>query len=138
MKNFTKIIFALAALFATACTTDITDNLSVNFSEQTTLTLSLEESRTQLGSAVAGLYPVTWSENDCISVNGVVSSAIVIAENKSTATFTFGGTLTYPYAVAYPAAAEGKVLFAAEQSHTDGSFATGAAAMYGYANDAGA
>jgi hypothetical protein len=138
MKNFTKIIFALAALFATACTTDITDNLSVNLGEQTTLTLSLEESRTQLGSAVAGLYPVTWSENDCISVNGVASSAIVIAENKSTATFTFGGALTYPYAVAYPAAAEGKVLFAAEQSHTDGSFATGAAAMYGYANDAGA
>ena len=135
MKKFTRIFFAVAALFAFACTTDTTEDLGVQLGSgagQTTLTLSLEESRTQLGTAVAGLYPVTWSEDDAISVNGVTSSKIEISENKSVATFTFNEVLAYPYTIAYPAAAEGKVLFADQQTHTEGTFAEGAAAMYGY------
>ena len=135
MKNLSKLFLAVAALFAFACTTDTTEDLGVqlgNGAGQTTLTLSLEESRTQLGTAVAGLYPVTWSEGDVISVNGVESSAISISENKSVATFTFNEVLAYPYTIAYPAAAEGKVLFADQQAHTEGTFAEGAAAMYGY------
>ena len=132
MKRFSRIFFAVAALFAFACTTDTTEDLGVELKGQTTLTLSLEESRTQLGTAVAGLYPVTWSEGDVISVNGVESSAISISENKSVATFTFNEVLAYPYTIAYPAAAEGKVVFADQQTHTEGTFAEGAAAMYGY------
>ena len=132
MKKFSRIFFAVAALFAFACTTDTTEDLGVELKGQTTLTLSLEESRTQLGTAVAGLYPVTWSEDDAISVNGVKSSAISISENQSVATFTFNEVLAYPYTIAYPAAAEGKVLFADQQAHTEGTFAEGAAAMYGY------
>ena len=103
MKKFTKLLFAVAALFAFACTTDATNDLAVDLGKvegQTTLTLSLEESRTQLGSAVAGLYPVTWSEGDKISVNGVESSSITISENAAVATFTFNETLSYPYAIA--------------------------------------
>ena len=137
MKKFTRIFFAVAALAVgfVGCTTDTTEDLGVqlgNGAGQTTLTLSLEESRTQLGTAVAGLYPVTWSEDDAISVNGVTSSKIEISENKSVATFTFNEVLAYPYTIAYPAAAEGKVLFADQQAHTEGTFAEGAAAMYGY------
>ena len=135
MKKFTRIFFAVAALFAFACTTDTTEDLGVqlgNGAGQTTLTLSLEESRTQLGEKANDLYPVTWSEGDAISVNGVTSSKIEISENKSVATFTFNEVLAYPYTIAYPAAAEGKVLFADQQAHTEGTFAEGAAAMYGY------
>ncbi|MBQ3026131.1 MAG: hypothetical protein IJD27_01225, partial [Alistipes sp.] len=137
MKKFTRIFFAVAALAVgfVGCTTDTTEDLGVQLGSgagQTTLTLSLEESRTQLGTAVAGLYPVTWSEDDAISVNGVKSSAISISENQSVATFTFNEVLAYPYTIAYPAAAEGKVLFADQQAHTEGTFAEGAAAMYGY------
>ena len=122
-----------------ACTTDVTDDLGVqvNGAGQTTLTLSLEESRTQLGEAVNGLYPVAWSADDAISVNGVKSGSIVISENASVATFAFDGVLNYPYAVAYPATIEGQVLFADQQSHTEGTFANGAAAMYGYAEAEG-
>ena len=122
-----------------ACTTDVTDDLGiqVNGAGQTTLTLSLEESRTQLGEAVNGLYPVAWSADDAISVNGVKSGSIVISENASVATFAFDGVLNYPYAVAYPATVEGQVLFADQQSHTEGTFANGAAAMYGYAEAEG-
>ena len=132
MKNFTKFLVVVIALVAYGCTTDTTEDLAVRADGQTTLTLSLEESRTQLGEEVAGLYPVTWSEGDVISVNGVPSSAIAIESSKKAATFTFNSTLSYPYAVAYPAANEGKVIFAAEQTHTESTFANGAAAMYGY------
>ena len=140
MKNLTKLFVAVALLFAGfACTTDATDDLGVqvNGAGQTTLTLSLEESRTQLGEAVNGLYPVAWCANDAISVNGVKSTSIAIDSNASVATFSFDGVLNYPYAVAYPAANEGKVIFADQQSYTEGTFTDGAAVMYGYAEAAG-
>ena len=139
MKNLTKIFFAVAALVAVSCTTDVTEDLGVevNGAAKTTLTLSLEASRTVLGEAVNGLYPVAWSANDAISANGVKSSSIAIANDASVATFSFNGVLNYPYAVAYPAAGEGKVLFADQQSYTEGTFANGAAVMYGYAEAEG-
>ena len=137
MKKFTRIFFAVAALAVgfVGCTTDTTEDLGVQLGDgagQTTLTLSLEESRTQLGEKANDLYPVTWSEDDAISVNGVKSSAISISENQSVATFTFNEVLEYPYTIAYPATTAGKVLFADQQAHTEGTFAKGAAAMYGY------
>ena len=139
MKKFTKIFFAVAALaVGFGCTTDTTEDLAVKPTGQTTLTLSLEESRTQLGEAVAGIYPVTWSYGDEISVNGVKSSSIEILENGTYAKFTFDGVLSYPYAIAYPAAESGKVVFADVQPQIAGTFTNGAAAMYGYAESAGA
>ena len=139
MKKFTKIFFAVAALaVGFSCTTDTTEDLVAKPTGQTTLTLSLEESRTQLGEAVAGIYPVTWSYGDEISVNGVKSSSIEILENGTCAKFTFGDVLSYPYSIAYPAAESGKVVFADVQPQTAGTFTNGAAAMYGYAESAGA
>ena len=139
MKKLSKIFFAVAALaVGFSCTTDTTEDLGVELKGQTTLTLSLEESRTQLGEAVAGIYPVTWSYGDEISVNGVKSSSIEILENGTSAKFTFGDVLSYPYAIAYPAAQSGKVVFADVQPQIAGTFTNGAAAMYGYAESAGA
>ena len=68
-----------------------------------------------------------------ISVNGVPSQSISIADGGKVATFTFDGVVSYPYCISYPAATEGKVVFAGQQSHTESTFAQGAAAMYGYA-----
>ena len=137
MKNLTKILFVIASMVAVSCATDVTDDLGIqtNNADHTTITFSLEESRTQLGEATNGIYPVAWSADDAISVNGVKSTSIAIGSNSSVAAFTFNGTLNYPYAIAYPAAAEGKVIFAEEQSHTTGTFANGAATMYGYAEN---
>ena len=141
MKNLTKIFMAVAALVAVSCTTDVTNDLGVQVeggaAGQTTLTLSLEESRTVLGAEVNGLYPVAWCAEDAISVNGVTSNSITIDSNASVATFAFDGVLNYPYSVAYPAANEGKVVFADQQSYTEGTFTNGAAVMYGYAETAG-
>ena len=139
MKNLTKIFVAVAALFAFSCVTDATEDLGVKVGGQTTLTVSLEEAtKTQLGEKLDGVYPLYWSANDCISVNGVSSNLLSAEEaDKATAAFVFEGTLEYPYSVVYPAATASEVIFEAVQNYTEGTFAPGAAPMYGYAAAAG-
>ena len=139
MKNLMKIFFAVAAgVFALACTTDATDDLGVQVGNGVNgatveLSLSLEESRTQLGEKVDGLYSIYWSAGDKISVNGVESGeAIINQSNPASAVFAVAEADTY--AVAYPAAPAGKVLFAEKQSHVaeGNTFASGVSTMYGY------
>ena len=137
MKNLTKLLVAVAALFAgSSCVTDVTEDLGVKVGGQTTLTISLEESRTQLGEKADGVYPLYWSAGDQISVNGVTSAAL--AEGGSAyATFVLEGTLNHPYSVVYPASTANEVTFPAIQSYVAGTFAAGAAPMYGYAESEG-
>ena len=139
MKNLFKIFLAVAALFAYACATDTTEDLGVNLGGETTITLSLEESRTQLGTEADGVYPLFWSEGDAISINGVASNGLTAQQaGSSVATFTVQGTLATPYCIAYPAAAEGQVLFAANQTHVGNTtFGNGVSTMYAYGNEAG-
>ena len=148
MKNLAKIFASVVALFALSCTTDTTEDLGVQLGTgegQTTLTISLEESRTQLGEKVGDLYPVVWSKGDAIAVNGVVSTPLTAEQaGAASASFVFGSELTHPYSVVYPAPAEGvtaaeglyPVTFLANQEYVAGSFCAGAAPMYGYAVDA--
>ena len=137
MKNLAKPFFVVAALFVGfACATDATEDLGVNVGGITEITISLEESRTQLGEKAGESYPLYWSNGDKISVNGVESNAITVGENATVASFTVPGTLATPYCIAYPAAAKGQVLFAAEQTHAgDTTFASGVSTMYGYSED---
>ena len=143
MKQIYKIFMAVAAVAGvTACTTDVTEDLGVNLNEgQTTLTLSLDDTRTQLGDKADGVYPLTWAENDAISVNGSVSNALTANEaGATTATFTFNngfGENPTSYFVAYPATStNNQVVFAAEQTHTSNTtFGNNAAVMYGYTTD---
>ena len=151
MKNLAKIFVAVVALFAYACVTDTTEDLGVKFGGQTEISLSLEESRTQLGAKAEGVYPLYWSEGDAIAVNGVASAALTAQQAGSASTsFTFKQDLTYPYNIVYPtpttkldinlgdvrAEATQRVVFLAEQPYTVGSFAKDAAPMYGYAASA--
>ena len=103
-KIFTAVVFGA---FAFSCATDTTEDLGVqvNGGQTTEITLSLEESRTHLGEAAEGIYPLYWSEGDKIAINGNESTEIAISENKNFAEFTFAGTLDYPYSVLYPASA---------------------------------
>ena len=112
MKNLTKLFVAVAVLLTSfACTTDVTEDLGVAVGGQTKIVLSLEESRTQLGAKAGEVYPLYWSAGDKISVNGVESAELEVGANSAVATFTLPGTLATPYRIAYPAAAEGQVLF---------------------------
>ena len=156
MKNLTKIFMAVAvAFFAFSCVADATEELGVKLNDgkaqTTTLTFSLEESRTHLGNKAGDLYPLYWSEGDAIAVNGVASTPLTAELAGSAATtFEFPATLERPYHVVYPApaevaVAEGEgeeteapaivypVTFLASQPYTTGTFAPQAAPMYAYA-----
>ena len=146
MKNLTKIFFAVVAgMFAFSCVNDAINDptVEVGSSVTTEITVSLEASRTQLGDKDAeGKYPLYWSAGDAIAVNGVASQPL--AENfdgQVAASFSFNGEVAHPFNAVYPAPAEGvtaaeglyPVTFLAEQAYTEGTFAAGAAPMYGYA-----
>ena len=149
MKNLTKIFMAVVAgMFAFSCVTDTTVDQTVDLGieangekAKTVLSVSIadsEELRTQLGVAGDAGYPMYWSNGDQISVNGVASNALKLEEGEQTtaAEFGFGASLNTPYCIAYPAAAEGQVKFAANQSHAGNStFGDKVAAMWGYSED---
>ena len=164
MKNLTKIFMAVVALFAVSCVADATKDLAPELGlegvkGETTLALSLEESRTHLGEKVDGLYQLNWSEGDRIAVNGVPSHALT-AELAGTpnAVFTFDEPgVIRPYYIVYPASevmpieegeGEGEpaepvvpetpanlcpVTFLGVQTWEDGTFCQGAAPMYAHA-----
>ena len=135
MKNLTKLFVAVVALFALSCATDMTEDLGIG-GNQTTIELSLEETRTQLGEKAGELYPVLWSEGDQISVNGVASEPLTASQaGKSSAVFTVNGVHT-TFNIAYPATAEGQVLFASEQTHAGNTtFGKGVATLYGVGSE---
>ena len=145
MKTFTKLFVAVAVLVTGfACTTDATEDLGVVVGGQTEIALSLEESRTQFGEKVDGVYPLYWSEGDKIAVNGVVSEALAAsAEGKANALFTLNGNVAYPYNIVCPAAdgvsavASGcqAVVFPATQNYVAGNVDGKAIVMYGYAEE---
>ena len=142
MKHLAKLFLAVAAgVFALSCVTDATEDLGVklNGGQVTEITISLEDSRTQLGEKADGVYPLYWSEGDVISVNGTTSAEAVISDsNPASATFTVQGDVAAPYCIAYPAAPAGQVVFAETQVHAGGStFSAGASTMYGYSNASG-
>ena len=138
MKRLTLLAtLALPLLSLVGCQKEVTTDSELN-PGTTTLSISLEESRTALGSKSGDTYPTYWSEGDCIAVNGEKSNEVNInPQNKAYATFSVDKVLNYPYFITYPytasATAESpKVLFLAEQSYKEGSFAEGSAPMYGY------
>ena len=114
---------------------------------QTTITISLEGSRTQLGEKADGVYPLYWSEGDKIAVNGIASAPLAAeAHGQTSATFTIDGTVEYPYNIVYPAPAEGVVAategqqvvsFLAAQPYTAGTFAEGSTPLYAQVGAAG-
>ena len=148
MKNLAKIFTVIVVAFAAySCVADATEDLGVqvgNGEVGTTITLSLEESRTQLGDKTeAGLYPLYWSEGDAIAVNGVASDALTAAQaGKSEAVFKLNGAHNYPYHIVYPVPAEGvvaktegcyPVVFPATQEYVEGNLDGKSAPMYGCA-----
>ena len=141
MYKLTKLFVAVVAgAFALSCVTDTTEDLGVKLGGQTEITLSLEQSRTQLGEKAGEVYPLIWSEGDQISINGVASTALSASEaGAASATFSVAGSLQKPYCIAYPAAPAGQVLFAEKQNYVgNGTFESGVSTMYAYAeNDGG-
>lgn len=137
MRFFYKISIALIVAVLSSCTTDNRDEIVIPTEGSSKFELSLEGLRTHIGEKGddGNSYPLFWSEDDQISVNGEASNPLTAeAAGGARAVFTFGDrVLTAPYCVAYPAAAKGQVLFAENQEHTSNTtFDQGVAVMYGY------
>lgn len=145
MKKFILSILAVVALLFVGCQTDIPDGEALVVRDGvSTLTVGLPQSqRTMLGDKGSdGVYPVYWSEDDQILVNGVYSKRIVIDDkNPSVARFEFDGSLNYPLTIRYQDFSNYLgtqfTYFANEQSHIGGSFAKGNLPMYGVAERSG-
>ena len=136
----------VAGMFAFSCVTDTTVDSTPTFESEvggvkTVLSVGIansEELRTQLGAWGETGYPMYWSNGDKISVNGVESNALALAEGATAtaAEFGFVENLSTPYCIAYPAAAEGEVKFEANQSHANNTtFGNNVAAMWGYSEN---
>ena len=125
----------LLSAFALSCVAP-TESLDIN-GATSSITLSLEQTRTQLGKKAEDVYPLYWSEGDKISVDGVVSEAAIIdPEDPSRATFNFSSELGCH--ISYPAAPAGKVVFAEQQTHASNTtFGEGVATMYGVVTNEG-
>ena len=147
MNRFTKLLVAVVACFAYSCAVDSTADIAVALDGcQTTIDISLEESRTHIVGKVGEDYPLYWSEGDKVAVNGVASHPLdAAAHGKPRASFVVDGEVDYPRNIVYPApaegvvAAEGKqvVTFLANQNYSAGTFAEGAVPMYAYAESEG-
>lgn len=131
------IIAATACLLALSCVNAPIEDTRLNDKVvKSSITLSLESTRTQLGEKADGIYPLYWSEGDKISVNGIESGEAIISDNPTYATFNLFSEIEGELHIAYPAAAEGKVVFAKNQTHTSNTtFGKGVATMYGIKND---
>ena len=119
-----------------SCTSDVTTDIGVDVGGEnlTSITLSIEDTRTQLGEKAGDFYPLYWSEGDQISINGMASTPLSAdAAGSTNATFLVEGSPAKPYCIAYPAAPAGQVLFAEKQLHAGNStFANGVTTLYGY------
>ena len=133
-----KIAAFIAGVFLVGCQVDTTSTPNTNVDGKTTLSISLESSRTALGEKVGEEYPVVWSEGDRIIINGVASSeAAIDPATPNRATFEILGELSMPYYITYPYSEEfvgttPKVVFPAEQVYAEGTFAQNHAPMCGY------
>ena len=133
------ILSALCAITLFGCQTEpimIAGNDSA-----TTISISLEPSRTALGEKVGETYPVYWSEGDKIVINGTLSDkAVINAQNRAEATFNVSGSLKYPYQITYPYTATTigntpTVIVPEEQHYAEGTFDATSVPMCGYATD---
>ena len=104
MTKISKLLLAVVALFAYSCATDTTGDVGIELDgQQTTIAISLEESRTHIAGKEGETYPLYWSEGDKIAVNGIASAPLAAeAHGKSSATFAVEGSLEYPYSIVYP------------------------------------
>lgn len=134
----TRAIFLLAAAVLLAgCAREMITPDGAPEGVKTVLEVGLPDTKTTLGDKNGSNRKIYWSDGDCIAVNGVASDALSGVPAQSTsALFTFAGSLSAPYKIAYPASIwkdESTVTLPATQEYVSGTFANGALPMIGYA-----
>lgn len=139
-----KTIFLALLAMLMSCS-QVVENGADAYIEGSTITLGLPDTRTSLGDKVGGIYPVYWSEDDKIVVNGEVSTSMVIGGDERFATFNFANAIDfYPLNITYPYTEKSSytkdrptVVFASEQNFVKATFGEGYAPMCGYCEEKG-
>ena len=134
-----KIGLALIAslLIVPSCVKELKtiDNTGEPAGETTVITAGFEGAKTALQSDSKKIF---WTSGDAISVNGVSSEALSLAEPAATATFTFASALTDEKKAVYPASiwtSDGTVTLPdVQDAGTNVTFASGALPLVAYAS----
>lgn len=96
--------------------------------------LPTQETKTSLGGKSGNLWPLVWSEGDCLYVNGVQSSPLSSSEaGAASATFKFagvGGASKWNYTYCGVPGSDCKVVFPSSQSSSNGNISMNALPMY--------
>lgn len=128
MRNFLlSFVSSICIALLASCSPDTPDSTTNGSQYATSLSVSIASTRTLLGDKdkESNTYPVFWSENDRIVVNGVESEpAVIDLEKANYATFNFKDSCSKPYHITYPyysatTASNPKVEFPTEQSYSD-------------------
>lgn len=131
MKKFMIYALAVAAL-ACGCTKELNNETNVPDEGTTTVIKASVDTKTVLEGT-----KVKWVSGDQISVNGVTSDALSIAEPTATVEFTFGSDLAAEKKAVYPATfwtSDGTITLPATQTlGTSASFDTGVEPLCAYA-----
>lgn len=136
--NSKWISIVLLTTFACACAKEQAPEDKTDERCPSRVTVSLGETfKTSLQSPDGGIYPVVWSAGDRISINGVTSDALTASEaGRQAVPFHFDGDLFLPFNTLYPASSQSDaVRFSPSQRYSAGSFADGAAPMWGAADE---
>lgn len=133
--NRILFLFAVAAMLCSCAKELATPEVQGRGEGTLTLSVNLDENvRTALGEKDGTTYPLTWSEGDCLVLDGVASNALTAAySGKKNADFSFAGDFKAPYNLVYGGVA-GKadvVKFQQVQPYVAGTFAPFTAPMYG-------
>lgn len=141
-KAILRLSFLLltAAVCLTACSQKPEPEIPSDGKTVLRITLPEPMVKTTLGPSVDGKRKVSWSEGDCVSLNGTASEPLSgLEEEPSRAAFTFPGTAATPYKLLYPASFykdASTVTLPAVQTYAAGSFATNTEPLCGYAESA--
>ena len=145
MKKITLLSAAIISILAAvSCSRDSFKETIAPDTIRTTISATLDPTKTVLGDKDGSSYPNYWKEGDQISVNGVTSDALDASVNgKSSADFTFASAISTPYYAAYPAAAvsnytigSATLTIPATQTYVAGSYDPAAFIMGGTSNNA--
>ena len=101
MKKSILFVALFYALLFTGCVQESTTDISGE--SGSVFKVAVAESRTSMGEKDATQYPVYWSEDDCLAINGQKSQpALISNDDRSVATFKMDATVRAPYYVTYP------------------------------------
>lgn len=148
MKTILKLVTFTAAVALVSCAKELpsAQNEYHGDLQKVSLNVSMPQSpsvKTVMADKSGANYPVYWAEGDVISLNGYVSNAVTSeTAGSDIASFVveLPSDMPAPYNLLYPGQ-EGvtdQVTFPAQQTFTEGTFATNTLPMYATSNAVGA